>query len=236
MCFQATLYFNPSEIPGIEGDIYDGAEAVEELIHVTAFAQPTLPIITNESPNNVNAARWGLVPSWVKDRATANDLSLMTLNARSEDVWNKPSYRAAIRKTRGLFPVSGFIEWHHDKKLKIPHLVRVPGPRVFTLACIWDEWLDKESGELLRTFSVMTTQANDLMAYIHNSKKRMPVIIQPENRRAWLTSEDRAEVETLMLPLTDGILEAWPISSEVSRVRVETERPEVLLPIGDIIR
>ncbi|MCX6139264.1 MAG: SOS response-associated peptidase [Candidatus Kapabacteria bacterium] len=235
MCFTVSIFASTHTIETDSGSIFDDPEDYTPFFHVSAFTHPRLPFITGADPEHIRMLQWGLIPRWTKDEAAAKELREMTLNARRETIYDKPSFRDAIVKRRGLLPVNAFIEWRHDKAVKQPHLVRLRGSEIFTLGCIWEEWTNKESGEQRQTFSIVTTDANNLMSYVHNVKQRMPVIIPKDQREAWLHAEDREVVEPLMRPLEDGLLEAFPITREVSRIKVNSSEVEFLEPVGEVI-
>ncbi len=234
MCFTVSIFASTHVIETDTGSIFDHPEDYTPFFHVSAFTHASLPFITGAQPEHIGLLQWGLIPRWTKDEAAAKELRQMTLNARRETVYDKPSFRDAIVKRRGLLPVNAFVEWRQDGKIKQPHLVRLRGSELFTLGCIWEEWTNKISGEQQQTFSIVTTDANNLMSYVHNAKQRMPVIIPRDMRQAWLHAEDREIVEPLMRPLEDGLLEAYPITREVSRIKMNTTEIELLEPVGDV--
>ncbi len=234
MCFTVSIFASTHTIETEVGAVFDSAEEYQPYVYVTGFVFPRLPFITNKNPGSIEFAEWGLIPRWTKDEAAACDLRKMTLNARCETVYEKPSFRDAVTKRRGLLPVQGFIEWQHEGNTKLPHLVRMQNKKLFTLGCIWEDWINKEHGEVHRTFSIVTTQANMLMSRVHNQKQRMPVIIQPSDREAWLHAEDREIIEPLFRPLEDGVLEAFQVTREVSVVKVNREEEELLEPMGPV--
>jgi putative SOS response-associated peptidase YedK len=235
MCFTVSIFASTHVIETDTGALFESPEDYTPYFHVSGFVHPTLPFITNTESDRIGAFSWGLIPRWAKDEAAANELRSMTLNARRETVYSKPSFRDAIVKRRGLLPVNAFVEWRHDGKVKQPHLVRMSGSEIFTLGCIWEDWTNKESGELRRTFSIVTTDANLLMSYVHNTKQRMPVIVPRNDREAWLHADDRSIIEPLMRPLEDGALEAFPITREVSRIKVNPTEPQLLESVGETI-
>lgn len=211
MCYRASLNFALKDLDGVIDLESIGPDIIEELLlslpplptpMINAFAHPSAPFITREEPLTV--ASWGLIPAWAKPEAI-KDLRTMTANARSETAHEKPSFRKAHR---GLLPVSGFFEWRHEGAKKIPYMVHSDDP-IMTLGCLWEDWTNRETGETMRTFSVLTTEANELMSFVHNSKLRMPVIIDAADRETWLAEgTPRQTVEELMQPLADGLLEA----------------------------
>lgn len=236
MCFTVSIFAQTHIIEGAVGLLFDDPEEYQPYFHVSGFIHPKLPLITGAEPEHITMTEWGLIPRWTKDEVKAKEIQGMTLNARCETVYEKPSFRDAIVKRRGLLPVNAFVEWRHDDNIKQPYLVRMLGSEIFTIGCIWEEWTNQASGELRRTFSVVTTGANLLMAHIHNVKQRMPVIIPATDRSAWLHADDRGFVEPLFRPLEDGLLEAFPITREASRIKRNNADAEFLEPIGDVIR
>jgi len=122
--------------------------------------------------------KWGLVPSWAKDPKIGNRL----INARSETVADKPSFRAAFKYRRCLIPADGFYEWQHSGKSKQPYCIRLVDHRPFALAGLWEHWQDPAGNEL-ESCTLLTTSPNELMAPIHD---RMPVILRPADHERWL--------------------------------------------------
>jgi len=236
VCFTVSIIAKTHVIEGAIGSLFDDPEEYRPYFHVSGFIHPNLPFITGEDPERITFAEWGLIPRWTKDEEKAAEIQGMTLNARSETVYDKPSFRDAIVKRRGLLPLNGFVEWRREEKVKQPYLVKMQGSEIFTIGCIWEEWTNKTSGERRRTFSIVTTEANMLMSYVHNVKQRMPVIIPDTDREAWLHADDRGIVEPLFRPLEDGFLEAYPVTREVSRIKLNDTDVEYLEPIGDVIR
>jgi len=208
MCFTVSIYATTHVIETSLGAVFDDEAAYQPHFKITGFVHPSLPVVANDDPSRIRMMEWGLIPRWTKDRAKADELRNMTLNARSETLFEKPSFRDAIAKRRALLPVNGFVEWRHEGKIKIPHYVHMHDESLFTIGCIWEEWTDKESGEHATTFSIVTTEANELMSYVHNTKQRMPLIIEPHVRSHWLATDDREELARIMLPLGEGQLEA----------------------------
>lgn len=152
------------------------------------FSFPKTPVITNKSPESVQLFNWGLIPFWAKD----NTIRKSTLNARIETVTELPSYRDAV-KNRCLVIADGFFEWQWldvKGKDKQQYQITLPNEEAFAFAGIYSEWTDKSTGEVLNTYSILTTEANPLMAKIHNIKKRMPVILTPENEMDWLNGSE----------------------------------------------
>ena len=172
--------------------------------------------------------KWGLVPFWVKDNDAAKDIALKTLNAKSETIFTTPSFRESIVKKRCLIFIDGFYEWEHAGKETIPYFIYMPNHKPFAVGGIWSQWVDKKTGELLETCSIITTPANELMSKIHNTKKRMPMILNPENWDVWLDTDTKNEtLQRLMHPLPDGQLLAHRISNLIMSRTMDTDIPQV---------
>ena len=122
--------------------------------------------------------RWGLVPPWAKDLKVGTTM----INARSEGVEDKPSFRAAVKQRRCVVPATGFFEWQGERGRKQPFAITVPDQPLFAFAGLWERWKPRE-GEPVETFTIMTTEANEQVARIHD---RMPVILPMEAIDTWL--------------------------------------------------
>ncbi len=165
--------------------------------------------------------RWGLLPSWAKDRKIAWKL----INAQAETLDKKPSFKKAFEKRRCLVPVDGFFEWKKIGKRKQPYMIAMVDRAPFTLAGLWENWKDPESGEWVRTFTIITTDANELVATIHD---RMPVVIGPEDRERWLKGPNPKE---LLKPYPAKQMTMWPVSPDLNSPK--NDRPDLLDPIEE---
>ncbi len=196
------------EHPGI-GDLY----------HASAFTHPQILVFTNREPDKAIPSTWGLIPNWVKDNNQRLQLWNKTLNARGETIFEKPSFRFAAKNKRCLIYLDGFYEHHHYKGKTYPFFIYRKDKEPMPVAGLWSEWTDKETGDLLNTFSIVTTNGNALMARIHNSPKllepRMPVIIPDELVDAWLSpvrnEKDLAGIKHLIRPYRDNALTAHTV-------------------------
>lgn len=197
---------SPVDVGDCLQDIHPGLPASNISAFPSVGRYPMLPILTERDVLTV--AAWGLVPPWAHDPVEFR-AKVSTANARAETARTLRTFRGA---RRGLLPVTGFYEWRHEGKRKIPHLVTATDP-VLTLGTLCEEWIDRSTGEVLRSFAILTTAANELMAYVHNSKLRMPVVIRPGDRAEWLESD--ASFDRMTAPLNEGYLAA----TEIDRVR-----------------
>jgi putative SOS response-associated peptidase YedK len=198
--------------------------------HADGFTRPFLPFTASETPNKISPAQWKLIPFIVKTDADAWKYA-NTLNARSEEVFEKFSYKSYITKTRGLLWVNGFYEPHHPApKVTVPYYVRAHNSEPFTLGCVYSNWVNQETGEVTKTFSIITTPPNELLRQIHNDGERMPLIITPENRSKWLSNLNKDEIIGMMQPLSDGYLQGYAVSGLVYKKGINTNVPETQLP------
>lgn len=185
----------------------------QEQYRVNAFSFPECPIVTTEQ--ELQSFRWGLIPFWTKDEKLADEIKRMTLNARTDTIFQKPSFREPIRSKRCIIPSTGYFEWRHENGKKIPYYIYVKDEAIFSMAGIYDEWLNKVTGEIVNTFSIITTEANALTDYIHNTKHRMPAILSLENEEKWLNPAlDRSDIEQLLLPFPADRMDAYIIDSD----------------------
>jgi putative SOS response-associated peptidase YedK len=180
----------------------------EPMFKVSGFDHPALKLIVRDGDLKLESMRWGLIPHWVKDAAQAVELSNMTLNARGETIFEKRAFKHAALSRRALLPVTGFFEYQHFKGKKYPHFIDWKDEQLRLLACIWDEWENPASGLTEKTFSIVTTTGNEMMARIHNNpavdEPRMPVILSGESLLIWLDpSATVDELQTLIKPAKD---------------------------------
>lgn len=156
--------------------------------------------------------QWGLIPSWAKDPAIGSRM----INARSETVAEKPSFRAAFKRRRCLIPASGFYEWQKMGESKQPTFIQAAGGGLFGLAGLWEIWHSSDGG-VLETCTILTTRPNELVAPIHN---RMPVIVDPLDYSMWLDPGDNPEDGLhLLRPYESQEMEAYPVSTAVNNPR-----------------
>jgi putative SOS response-associated peptidase YedK len=152
----------------------------------------------------------------------------VTCTARRETAAEKPSFRAALKQRRCLVPIDGFYEWKATAKSKTkqPHLIRLKSGQPLALAGLWETW-SAPDGELVESFTILTTDANDVLRPIHD---RMPVIIAPEDYDRWLDKATAPEdVQALLRPFPAEGMESYPVSTLVNNPR--NESPKCLEPV-----
>jgi len=152
---------------------------------------------------------WGIIPHWAKPGQFSRPL----INARSETIWEKPSFRHLVKASRAIIPVNGFYEWQRTKSGKQPYHFRPVQDAAFALAGIYQA---NKDGTL--QVCVITTHANDVMAPVHD---RMPVILGWNDMKSWLMDNDRLSLDALMQPISPEFIEATPVSGYVSNAKNE---------------
>lgn len=192
----------------------------------SGFVHPKLRTYTNKEPMEAQFFSWGLIPSGVKTEADGKKLSNQTLNARVESMFEKPSFRESAKKMRCLIYVDGFFEYHTQGKKKFPFKIAAKNGDPLAMAGLYSSWQNKETGHVLNTISIVTTQANDLMAKIHNIPRdseecRMPAILPKEIQDEWLmdvnTDNDKKHIISLVKPFEDGYLEAYSVAQLIGK-------------------
>lgn len=196
--------------------------------YTSGFDYPQMPVITNDKPDMIQNLTWGLIPAWIKSPDQAEEIRSKTLNSRSDSIFEKPSFRNAIRQRRCIIPTTGFYEWREVNGKKYPYYIYLKNEEIFSFAGIWESWCNYSTGELLQTYSIVTTDANSLMAKIHNTKKRMPLILPREAERNWLDRRLNDEaIRALMVSLDDQEMEARTISKLITSRERERNIPVI---------
>jgi putative SOS response-associated peptidase YedK len=183
-----------------------------------------LAVISNENPGELSLYRWGLIPFWAKDPAIGNKL----INAKSETILEKPSFKNSFKSKRCLVLSDGFYEWKKDAG-KTPYRITRRDGSAFAMAGIWDKWVNEESEEI-HSFSILTTTPNTLMEKIHN---RMPVILDRETEKKWIENIPQEELLNMLKPCDPSSLIAFPVSTLVNSPR--NDSLEVLKPVGNAL-
>jgi putative SOS response-associated peptidase YedK len=192
---------------------------------VSGFSHPRLPVIKKHS---IDISEWGLIPSFVTDEEKVNELANKTLNARSDTIHEKPSFRNSIKSNRCVLPLDGFYEWQQAGKIKLPYYIYPTDETVFYLGCIYNTWVNKNTGEIRDTFSIITTEANPLMEIIHNTKKRMPLILPKYALETWVDpSTSINEINNMMKPYPDDLMSAYTITQNAGNARFNRNIPEI---------
>ncbi len=210
------------------GDMTDLEKVLNELYgkagptyYASGFDHPDVPVITNTDPGKIQLFGWGLIPYWVKDPMQAVEISKRTINARGENIFEKPSFRVPAKKQRCLVLVDGFFEFHWKNDKAYPFYISLKSNEPMALAGLWDTWHNSSENITRNTFTIVTTRANSIMTFIHNKPKasegsRMPVIIPRESEKVWLnggavTDKDINIIRRLLVSYDSDALETYTV-------------------------
>jgi putative SOS response-associated peptidase YedK len=191
-----------------------------------APSQEVPVIVQNDGVNELKPMKWGLVPSWAPDPSIGNHM----INARAETITEKPSYRRLVESKRCLIPADGFYEWRREGHRKVPVWFHLKNKQPFAFAGLWDMWRDLD-GEVLPTFTIITTVPNALMRRIHN---RMPVIFDRLQGKQWLDprlNTRPADIAAIFAPFPSEQMQAHDVSPLVNKP--EHDSAECIKPASD---
>ncbi|WP_312422528.1 MULTISPECIES: SOS response-associated peptidase [Chryseobacterium group] len=206
---EAEQYYNAYEIE-------EGYYTVDEL---NGFNYPETAIIMDIAPTEIVVGKWGLFPSWAKEDFQKKT---NTLNAKVETIPQLASYKNSVNK-RCVIPAKHFYEWQwldEKGKTKKKFKIKIKDQELFSLAGIYNLWTHPTTGKQLKTYSIVTTAANDLMSIIHNNKKRMPICLNKDLHKLWL---DQKPLEMFSYPNLDPEL----VAVEAEETFADTLFPEV---------
>jgi putative SOS response-associated peptidase YedK len=187
----------------------------------------SLPVVRYDAragERSLDVMRWGLVPFWAKDIK----VGFSNINAKAEGVDTRPAFREAFQRRRCLVPLDNFYEWKKLGKDRQPYAVALADRRLMAMAGLWDSWRSP-GGERLRSFAIVTTAANELLAPVHD---RMPVILGPENWPLWLgeAPASPARLKALLVPYRPDDMVIWPVDRRVGNVK--NNDPSLIEPIA----
>ena len=190
---------------------------------------PTQPVLTvvHRGVNQDEFMRWGLIPSWAKDISVGARM----INARSETVAEKPSFRRALQQRRCLVLADGFYEWQGKGKAKISMYIALKTGHSFAMAGLWETWRDP-LGEVIRSCTIITTAANEVLEPIHH---RMPVILEEDQEAVWLDPDltDADRLTGLLKPYPPDMVQAHRVSTLVNTPR--NDSPQCLAPVDTLL-
>jgi putative SOS response-associated peptidase YedK len=193
-----------------------------------APAQMIQVVFEPEKERTLARLKWGLVPAWAKDADIGNRM----INARAETLAEKPSFRDAFKKRRCLVPASGFYEWQKKgAAAKQPFYFYLKEKEVFGFAGLWEEWVNKETGDVLETCTIITTAANDVLKPVH---ERMPVILNSKDYEQWLDPKmnDTERLQKLLAPYAAEEMASHAVSTAINYP--ESDSPELIKPLNSL--
>ena len=204
------------------------SENVSEARYNIAPAQMIAAVIENDSDRELTELKWGLVPHWAKE----NSIGARMINARSETLIEKPSFREAFKKRRCIIPASGFFEWSPTSgKGKQPFYFYLKDAGVFGFAGLWEEWVSRETGEALETCTIITTTANAVLKPVHD---RMPVILQKSDYDLWLdpSVKDTDRLQGLLVPYPAERMSSHAVGRSVNSPAANSE--DLIAPLNSL--
>jgi putative SOS response-associated peptidase YedK len=186
--------------------------AVEPRYNI-APTQDILGVVQSEDGREVTLYKWGLIPSWAKDKSMGSRL----INARSETVGEKPAFREAFKKRRCIIPADGFYEWQRTEDKKQPFFFRMRDESPFGFAGLWERW-EGNGKEAINSCTILTTEANEVIRPVHD---RMPVILHSNDYELWLDSDVRKLdlVKELLIPYPADEMRSYPVSTSINSPR-----------------
>lgn len=231
MCFSVNVNLVKDELENRYGASFPDRDRYQPSYYYHAFGLPEIPALCSGNTQNFRLLKWGLIPSWTRNREDAEEIRYKTFNARAESISSKPSYSKSFKSRRCIIPVKGFFEWQHTERGKIPWYIYHADNEIFSIAGIYDTWVESATGEVIDTFSVITTEANELLSVIHNSKKRMPVILDKDSEKIWINlSTTEKDALDLLKPCPSELLKAHTISNLVNNKTANKNTPDIIRP------
>lgn len=219
MCGRYTITELPEEPPLAEGILKDNSFSPNYNVAPTN----SCPVISQGDPDHIHMYRWGLIPHWAKDMK----IGYRMINARSETLAEKNSFKHPLQRSRCLVLADGFYEWKKEDGEKQPYRITLGQGGIMTLAGLYDQWRSPE-GQMIYSFTIITTAPNNLMAPIHD---RMPAILDKVDAERWLQSDlPQMEALNLLKPFDAEQMKAYPVSKAVGNVR--NNDPSLILPLA----
>jgi putative SOS response-associated peptidase YedK len=218
------VQFNLPEIPDVPPRYNIAPTQLVAAVRVAAQAEAS-PTRGAAAVRELALLHWGLIPFWAKDPK----IGARMINARSETVAEKPSFRAAFRQRRCLVVADGFYEWQKTERGKQPFYIRLREGRTFAFAGLWERWKGPDEA-LIESCTLLTTQPNELIHALHN---RMPVILHPRDYELWLDPgvQQAERLQPLLQAYPAGEMEAYPVSRLVNRP--ENDDPRCIEPLAE---
>jgi len=188
--------------------------------------QPVVRLARDTGKRELTAMRWGLVPYWSKD----GKAGFTTINAKAETITTSPVFREAFKRRRCLVPADLFYEWQKiDAKTKQPYAIAMKDGSIFAFAGLWERWKDWAKGQILETYTIITTDPNELISYL-SIHDRMPVILRPSDYGRWLDPGDPNHLPVdLLRPFDADFMRAWKVGPDVGNVK--NDRPDLCEPL-----
>jgi len=219
MCGRFTISISENELRDYLKESFDIEEAKSDFElprYNVAPGQPVISIINDGKKNRVGLFKWGLVPPFAKDEKIGNNL----INAKSETLVDKPSFKPSFQSKRCVILANGFFEWRKEEKGKTPMHILMTDHSIFPMAGLWSTYI-KDDGSKLHTTTIITTSANELISSIHD---RMPVILTEESKKIWLNPniKDFPTLQKVLTPYDASKMKTYRVSSLVNSATSES--------------
>ncbi|PHQ61538.1 MAG: hypothetical protein COC10_11955 [Sphingobium sp.] len=235
MCNATSLVKLKDEIRKVAKRDFAFPEVYEPQYHINGFGDKLLHIIPQDDPKVIWPADWKLIPDFHK--GAPETFNYNTLNARSEDIFTSNTYKNSVESGRCLILADGFYEPHTYVKpgtkteKKQPYYISLEDHKLFYFAGLFNK-IDEE----LYTVTILTLDANETMAKIHNAKKRMPLILDDQFTANWIESglNQNQIKELIQVGFTNEALKYHPVSNDIYKRGVDTNKPEILNPVPPI--
>lgn len=231
MCYSVSNTKSQKEVEALTKAKWKASVAYKPYFHLSAFNYPNLHIQRLVAPQHLTTATWGLIPESASNDMASFRKKYHTFNARSEELFDSKVYAASLQNQRCLIWADGFFEPHHINKQSIPYYCYIPeksnsqSRQLFAFAGLYSQIKEKQL-----TCTIITTEANDFFAEIHNRKKRMPLVLKSELHASWLDPTlNNQQIKAL---LKDGFIsktfKAHPVSSLLYQLNVDTNIASIL--------
>lgn len=206
MCGRFTLSLDPGDL---QEELNLGSIPMEMRPRFNIAPTQPVAVVQDGATRDVAMFYWGLVPGWAKDISIGSKM----INARSETLAEKPSFKNAFARRRCLVLTNGFYEWEKTGGKKQPYFIHLSSGKPFVFAGLWETWHSPE-GKTLNSCTIITCPANDLVGKLH---ERMPVILPREMQTAWLDPKSQpADLQSLLAPYPAGEMSMFPVSPVVN--------------------
>ena len=223
MCGRFTLSASPTSLT----ETFPGFELPDQLTpRYNITPTQNVAVVANNNPGKIDLFRWGLIPSWAKDPTIGNRM----INARSETLSQKPSFRTAYRRWRCLILADGYYEWRKEPGggVKTPFYIRMASEKPFAFAGLWEQWQPSRDADAVLSCTILTCPPNEMLEQIHH---RMPVILDYDAYDLWLEPNNQppAELNHLLKPYPADAMTAYAVSRLVNKPQNDT--PACIQPV-----
>ncbi len=222
MCGRFTITIEPAFF---QQELDLGSVPAEWTPRYNAAPSQDIPVVLDKDTRDVEMLRWGLIPFWAKDEK----IGYRMINARSETIQEKPSFRNAFKQRRCLVLADGFYEWQKQSgnAPKVPFYFQLADGAPFAFAGIWETW-NPTPDEMVRSCAIITTKPNDLVAMAHD---RMPVILDKGMMWDWMAEKSADDLQSLLAPYPAEEMRAHPVGLAVNNPKNDSAECVRPLPV-----